>query len=286
MSDPGIRFVYGNSSSVKIATAEDVASNSNYVEGYPIRVKTGRYCTEFTYRKATVGTFTFVDKMTVTQYLSSDTDASIAMTGASPVAATTIEMVYNSTIPADATEPVVTALNVTNTQYSGATSTTQTWGFTAPETSCPDLTGDYTISQLSQNGVNNILVKQEYTANGLKHRREIRYIGSMSNPVSKEDRTYCEYPWGEEVISETVKGATTTYEFYTDSTANGYSKQKKVTYPQGNYITYEYNDAHEVITQTELRGSLTYVTTFEYEYDANAKKRTTTTIQTVGDTVI
>jgi len=286
MSDPGIRFVYGNNSSVKIATKEDVASNSNYVEGYPIRVKTGRYCTEFTYRKATVGTFAFVDKMTVTQYLSSDTDTAVAMTGASPVAVTTLEMIYNSTIPADATEPVVTALNVTNTQYSGATSTTQTWGFTAPETSCPDLTGDYTISQLSQNGVNNILVKQEYTSNGLKYRREIRYIGSMSNPVSKEDRTYCEYPWGEEVVSETVKGATTTYEFYTDATANGYSKQKKVTYPQGNHITYEYNDNHEVIRQTELRGSLTYVTTFEYEYDANAKKRTTTTIQTVGDTVI
>lgn len=286
MSTPGIRFVYGNNSSVKIATKEDAASNSNYVEGYPIRVKTGRYCTEFTYRKATVGTFTFVDKMTVTQYLSSDTDASVAMTGASPVAVTTLEMVYNSTIPADATEPVITALNMTNTQYSGATSTTQTWGFTAPETSCPDLTGDYTISQLSQNGVNNILAKQEYTSNGLKYRREIRYIGSMSNPVSKEDRTYCEYPWGEEIISETVKGATTTYEFYTDATANGYSKQKKVTYPQGNHITYEYNENHEVIRQTELRGSLTYVTTFEYEYDANAKKRTTTTIQTVGDTVI
>ena len=286
MSDPGIRFAYGNNSSVKIATKEDVASNSNYVEGYPIRVKTGRYCTEFTYRKATVGTFAFVDKMMVTQYLSSDTDTAVAMTGASPVAVTTLEMIYNSTIPADATEPVVTALNVTNTQYSGATSTTQTWGFTAPETSCPDLTGDYTISQLSQNGVNNILVKQEYTSNGLKYRREIRYIGSMSNPVSKEDRTYCEYPWGEEIISETVKGATTTYEFYTDTTANGYSKQKKVTYPQGNHITYEYNDNHEVIRQTELRGSLTYVTTFEYEYDANAKKRITTTIQKVGDTVI
>lgn len=286
MSDPGIRFVYGNSSSVKIATAEDAANNSNYAEGYPIRVKTGRYCSEFSYRTATVGTFTFVDKMTITQYLSSDTDASAAMTGASPIAVTTLEMLYNSTIPADAAEPGITALNVTNTQYSGATSTTQTWGFTAPETSCPDLTGNYTISQLNQNGVNNILAKQEYTENGLKLRREIRYIGSMSNPVAKEDYTYCEYPWGEETVSETVKGATTTYEFYTDPAANGYSKQKKVTYPQGNYILYEYNAEHEVIKQTELRGSLTYVTTFEYEYDGTAKKRTTTTIQKVGDIVI
>ena len=286
MSDPGIRFVYGNSSSVKIATAEDAANNSNYAEGYPIRVKTGRYCSEFSYRTATVGTFTFVDKMTITQYLSSDTDASAAMTGASPIAVTTLEMLYNSTIPADTAGPEVTALNVTNTQYSGATSTTQTWGFTAPETSCPDLTGNYTISQLNQNGVNNILAKQEYTENGLKLRREIRYIGSMSNPVAKEDYIYCEYPWGEETVSETVKGATTTYEFYTDPAANGYSKQKKVTYPQGNYILYEYNAEHEVIKQTELRGSLTYVTTFEYEYDGTAKKRTTTTIQKVGDIVI
>ena len=286
MSDPGIRFVYGNSSSVKIATAEDAANNSNHAEGYPIRVKTGRYCSEFSYRTATVGTFTFVDKMTITQYLSSDTDASAAMTGASPIAVTTLEMLYNSTIPADTAGPEVTALNVTNTQYSGATSTTQTWGFTAPETSCPDLTGNYTISQLNQNGVNNILAKQEYTENGLKLRREIRYIGSMSNPVAKEDYTYCEYPWGEETVSETVKGATTTYEFYTDPAANGYSKQKKVTYPQGNYILYEYNAEHEVIKQTELRGSLTYVTTFEYEYDGTAKKRTTTTIQKVGDIVI
>ena len=283
MLDPMLRFAYGNSSTVKIATEADETAGSGNIAGYPIRVCTGQYCSEFTYRKATVGEFTFVDKMTMTQYLSNSMDASVAMTG-TPVSVATIEMVYNTTIPATAAEPEVTALTITNTQYSGGTQTTQTWGFTVPETTCPDLTGEYTISQLSENGVNNILVKQDYTENGVRYRREIRYIGSMTNPASKEDRTYRMFDWGEEIVSETVGGGTTTYEYYTDG--NGRSKQKKITYPQGNSITFLYNADNDVASQTEVRGNLTYVTTYEYGYDEANKKRTVTTVQKVGDVTV
>ena len=283
MLDPMLRFAYGNSSTVKIATEADETAGSGNIAGYPIRVCTGQYCSEFTYRKATVGEFTFVDKMTMTQYLSNSMDASVAMTG-TPVSVATIEMVYGASIPAAATEPEVTALNITNTQYSGGTQTTQTWGFTAPETTCPDLTGEYTISQLSENGVNNILVKQDYTEDGIRYRREIRYIGSMTNPTSKEDRTYRMFDWGEEIVSETVGGGTTTYEYYTDG--NGRSKQKKITYPQGNSITFLYNADNDVASQTEVRGNLTYVTTYEYGYDEANKKRTVTTVQKVGDVTV
>ena len=283
MLDPMLRFAYGNSSTVKIATEADETAGSGNIAGYPIRVCTGQYCSEFTYRKATVGEFTFVDKMTMTQYLSNSMDASVAMTG-TPVSAATIEMVYNTTIPATAAEPEVTALTITNTQYSGGTQTTQTWGFTVPETTCPDLTGEYTISQLSENGVNNILVKQDYTENGVRYRREIRYIGSMTNPASKEDRTYRMFDWGEEIVSETVGGGTTTYEYYTDG--NGRSKQKKITYPQGNSITFLYNADNDVASQTEVRGNLTYVTIYEYGYDEANKKRTVTTVQKVGDVTV
>ena len=283
MLDPMLRFAYGNSSTVKIATEADETAGSGNIAGYPIRVCTGQYCSEFTYRKATVGEFTFVDKMTMTQYLSNSMDASVAMTG-TPVSVATIEMVYGASIPAAATEPEVTALNITNTQYSGGTQTTQTWGFTAPETACPDLTGEYTISQLSENGVNNILVKQDYTEDGIRYRREIRYIGSMTNPASKEDRTYRMFDWGEEIVSETIGGGTTTYEYYTDG--NGRSKQKKITYPQGNSITFLYNADNDVASQTEVRGNLTYVTTYEYGYDEANKKRTVTTVQKVGDVTV
>lgn len=283
MLDPMLRFAYGNSSTVKIATEADETAGNGNIAGYPIRVCTGQYCSEFTYRKATVGEFTFVDKMTMTQYLSNSMDASVAMTG-TPVSVATIEMVYNTAIPATATEPEVTALNITNTQYSGGTQTTQTWGFTAPETTCPDLTGEYTISQLSENGVNNILVKQDYTENGIRYRREIRYIGSMTNPASREDRIYRMFDWGEEIVSETIGGGTTTYEYYTDG--NGRSKQKKITYPQGNSITFLYNADNDVASQTEVRGNLTYVTTYEYAYDEANKKRTITTVQKVGDVTV
>ena len=281
--DPLLNFAYGNSSTVKIATEADETANAENIAGYPIRVCTGQYCSEFTYRKVTVGEFTFVDKMTMKQYLSNSLDASVAMNG-TPVAEVIIEMIHGSSIPATTSEPEITALNVIHTQYAGETQTTQTWGFTAPGTICPDLTGEYTISQLSENGVNNILVKQNYTEDGIKYRREIRYIGSMTNPASKEDRTYRTFDWGEEVVSETVSGGTTIYEYYTDG--NGKSKQKKITYPQGNSVSFLYNTDNEVISQTEVRGNLTYVTTYEYAYDETNKKRTVTTVQKVGDVTI
>ena len=167
---PQLNFAYGDGTTVKVAAEADESTGNGNVAGYPIRVCTGQYCTEFRYRKVTVGSFAFVDKMTVTQYLSSSMDASVAASG-NPIAVTTIEMVHDTTLPANATEPVITALNVTNTQYSGGSSTTRTWSFTAPETSCPDLSGPYSISQLSENGVNNILVKQNYTADGIEYRR-------------------------------------------------------------------------------------------------------------------
>ena len=128
--------------------------------------------------------------------------------------------------------------------------------------------------------VNNILVKQDYSANGSQYRREIRYIGSMTNPVSKEEKIYRMFDWGEEIISETTNGKTTTYEYYTEG--NGKSLLKKITYPQGDSVTSVYNSDNNLASQTELRGTLSYVTTFEYAYDEANKKRTITTVKRVG----
>ena len=280
---PQLNFAYGDGTTVKVAAEADESTGNGNVAGYPIRVCTGQYCTEFRYRKVTVGSFAFVDKMTVTQYLSSSMDASVAASG-NPIAVTTIEMIHSATLPEDATEPEITALNVTNTQYSGGSSTSRTWSFTAPETGCPDLSGEYTISQLSENGVNNILVKQNYTANEIEYRRELRYIGSMTAPAAKEDHLYRKFDWGEEVVSETVNGATTTYEYYTEG--DGKSRLKTVRYPKGNRVTYTYDTAGNIATETELQGSLSYVTSYDYAYDSTTKKRTITATRKVGETVI
>ena len=281
--DPMLRFAFDSNSTVKMATEADEAANNSSVAGYPIRVCTGRYCSEITYRKTTIGDFTFIDKMTITQYLSTNMDPSIAMTG-TPVAETIIELISENNNPSEGTEPEITEFTVTNTQYGGESSSTQTWSFTIPDATCPDLTGEYTISQLNWNGVNNILVKQDYSANGSQYRREIRYIGSMTNPVSKEEKIYRMFDWGEEIISETTNGKTTTYEYYTEG--NGKSLLKKITYPQGDSVTSVYNSDNNLASQTELRGTLSYVTTFEYAYDEANKKRTITTVKRVGETVV
>ena len=148
----------------------------------------------------------------------------------------------------------------------------------------PGSFGEYSISQLSENGVNNILVKQNYTADGIEYRRELRYVGSMTAPAAKEDHLYRKFDWGEEVVSETVNGATTTYEYYTEG--NWKSRLKTVRYPKGNRVTYTYDTAGNIATETELQGSLSYVTSYDYAYDSTTKKRTITATRKVGETVI
>ena len=281
--EPMLNFIYGSGSAVKVAQTADETSGSGHVAGYPIRVCTGQYCSEFTYRKATVGSFTFVDKLTMTQYLSTGMDPETAMSG-NPVAVITVELLHDAAGQVPASGPVITALNVTQTQYVGSSESTRSWSFTAPELTCPELTGDYTVSQLSENGVPNILFKQETTVGGAAERREIRYVGSLTAPAAKEDRTYRKFSWGEELISETENGGTTTYAYYTEG--NGFSKLQKITYPQGNYITYTYNTDHTLASSTEVRGELSEVTTYQYAYDETSRKRTITTQRKVGDTVI
>ena len=284
--EPMLNFTYGDGTAAKVATEADALSDSTRVAGYPIRVRTGKECTEFEYEQATVGTFTFVSKIIARQYLSSGTDVEEAIaSGTTPISVTTVQLIYNPTLPGgENPEPEVTAFNISYVQYSGTSTTEKSWQFTNTPQVCPDLDGDYTISHLVQNGVNNILVKKEYQENDISYRREIRYIGSMTNPVNKEDQLYRQYDWGEELISETINGDTTTYEFVTSG--NGFGKLYKVTYPRGNQITYTYNSANELASESELRGSLTYATTYEYTYNSTQKSITTLAIQKVGETVV
>ena len=284
---PCLRFFYGAGSSARIATAAEAASDGSLAEGCPVRVKTGRYCSEFTYRLATAGGVSFVDRMTVVQYLCDDLDASSPMPpGATPVAVTTLELSHGPGAPAGASAPEVAALNVTCVRYSGGASSTEAWSFTAPSGPFPGLTGEFTLSRLVRNGVPDTLARQSFSADGVSFRREVRHVGAMSSPALREERVFRAYPWGEELVSETGAGGTTAYEYNDDPAEAGYSRLRKVAYPQGNVVSLEYNASGELVRRSELLGRLAHVTDYEYSFDASSGRRTATAVRTVGGAVV
>ena len=83
---------------------------------------------------------------------------------------------------------------------------------------------------------------------GTNLRTVINTVRDNSGQIaSKTTKTYQTFPWGEELVQviqdPEVSALTTTYEFYTDITAEGsYGQLKSIRRPDGSWEKYEYND--------------------------------------------
>ena len=96
---------------------------------------------------------------------------------------------------------------------------------------------------------------------GSSTKTEVRYVGSLSSPLTTQTSVYNIYFWGDALIRYTDT-ETTLYEYY-DNTATDalkVGKLKKVTYPKGNFTEYNYDLGGELTSTITVEGGNTYTT--------------------------
>ena len=260
------KLTFGFAAGTAVKYIEPAADEPQLLKGYPRRVVTGRYQTEFEYSvSADEGGEEYVSGFTAAQYISSNMDLDLAAAGTP-----------------DSTMVVTLQPDVSLSASYTRSGETCSYVFTEPQGACPDMTGACTLQQLTENGVTTILASQIYLEDGVEYQREIRYIGSMTEPVAKTDTLKRKFSWGFETVSETAGGETTTYEYY----ENGPGRLKKVTYYRGDSVSYVYDDQGRVTTATQFRGGRTIVTANTYSLDTQTGARTADSVTTEGEVEI
>src|SRR6185312_13997330 len=85
------------------------------------------------------------------------------------------------------------------------------------------------------------------TSSGTSPRTESVTVADSTSTAETKQRVYQTFPWGEELVSETLDPAglalTTTYAYYNTTLGDGhYSKLKSVARPDGSWTVYDYYD--------------------------------------------
>ena len=121
------------------------------------------------------------------------------------------------------------------------------------------------------------LAVEDYTENGIEYRRELRIQRDFIRTTQTIKR---KFPWGYDVVKEIEEEGTRTYEYYDSSWL------KKVTHPNGESVSYTYDDQGRQLSVSNFRGGQTTVTSYAYSRDAETGGQITDSTVTVGTTVI